>query len=136
MKKNKYPEFGTKLNADLKRAGKFSGFALRDKTALPTLNGPQREKVAKAILNHEQYMNYRGCKLQCRVTIPVVSLSCIRMIKKELKLLVNDLTEIQQQRTKSSFQRVLEAQERITWTHFRIKGKSSVTDKFGVHGLK
>tara|TARA_R100000664_G_C2758926_1_gene148195 strand:+ start:2985 stop:3431 length:447 start_codon:yes stop_codon:yes gene_type:complete len=126
-----YPQFGVKLNEDIKRYGKTKdindGFALRDKSMLPTLTGPQRSAVAKAVLDHEQYMNYRGVKIESRVSIPICSIKCIRMVRKELHLLYKDLYKIQRLKA-SVFERVMKAQERVTWTHFRIKTRSPASE--------
>ena len=129
-------KFGKILEAKIKKIGKknINGHNIGD--LFPTLTGPQRAKVAKAVLNHENYMYYKGAKTAVRMTIPIVDRKTIQSASQELKQLSKELQLIQRDTSKSVFQRCIDAQEAITRTNFSIKSRSDFWFLYGVHGVR
>ena len=129
-------KFGKILETRIKKIGKrnINGHNIAD--LFPTLTGPQREKVARAVLNHEHYMHYKGAKTAVRLTIPIVDRKTIRNASQELKQLAKDLQTIQRDTSKSVFQRCLDAQDAITRANFSIKSRSYFMFLYGIHGLR
>ena len=129
-------KFGKILETRIKKIGKrnINGHNIGD--LFPTLTGPQKEQVAKAVLNHEHYMHYKGAKTAVRMTIPIIDRKSIQSASQELKDLSRQLQTIQRDTSRSVFQRCVDAQEAITRTNFSIKSRSDFWFLYGVHGLR
>jgi|TARA_B100001093_G_C26053935_1_gene687561 hypothetical protein len=129
-------KFGKILETRIKKIGKrnINGHNIGD--LFPTLTGPQKEQVAKAVLNHEHYMHYKGAKTAVRMTIPIIDRKSIQSASQELKDLSRQLQTIQRDTSRSVFQRCVDAQEAITRTNFSIKSRSYFMSLYGIHGLR
>lgn len=129
-------KFGKILETRIKKIGKrnINGHNIGD--LFPTLTGPQKEQVAKAVLNHEHYMHYKGAKTAVRMTIPIIDRKSIQSASQELKDLSRQLQTIQRDTSRSVFQRCVDAQEAITRTNFSIKSRSHFMSLYGIHGLR
>ena len=129
-------KFGKILETRIKKIGKknINGHNIGD--LFPTLTGPQKEAVAKAVLNHEHYMHYKGAKTAVRMTIPIIDRKSIQSASQELKDLSRQLQTIQRDTSRSVFQRCVDAQGAITRTNFSIKSRSYFMSLYGIHGLR
>ena len=129
-------KFGKIIQSRIDKIGKrnINGHNLSDH--FPTLTGPQKEKVAKAVLNHEHYMHYKGARTAVRMTIPIISRKSIQSASQELKKLSRELQSIHRDTSKSVFQRCLDAQDAITRANFSIKSRSDFWYLYGIHGLR
>tara|TARA_X000001382_G_scaffold123623_1_gene107577 strand:+ start:95 stop:628 length:534 start_codon:yes stop_codon:yes gene_type:complete len=127
---------GKILASRIKETGPFSGAELRDGHVFPTLTGPQKEKIARLLLNGKEYLTYKDIRVAVRMTIPMVDIQMIKSASLHLRQLSRELRKISQDTSKSKFHRVLDAQEAIVSTNLSIKSTHGLFEMLGVHSLR
>lgn len=127
---------GKIMQKRIKETGKFSGAELRDGHVFPTLTGPQKEKIARMILNGKEYLTYKDLRIAVRMTIPMVDIQMIKSTARHLRLLSSELRKISKDTSKSKFQRVVESQEAVVKTNLSIKTTHGLFEMLGVHSLR
>jgi len=127
---------GKILAKRIKETGPFSGAELRDGHVFPTLTGPQKEKIARLLLNGKEYLTYKDIRVAVRMTIPMVDIQMIKSASLHLRQLSRELRKISQDTSKSKFHRVLDAQEAIVSTNLSIKSTHGLFEMLGVHSLR
>jgi hypothetical protein len=130
-------KLGKIIKHRIKQAGgkkNFTGGNLE--SLLPTLTGPQKEQVAKSILNHENYLIYRGHKTACRLTIPLMDRKTMQIASQELASVAREIRSISRNSKLPMLERVLQAQNVLTMCGFKIKSRSNFDILYGIHGLR
>lgn len=102
-----------------KKHGKITGHDL--KTSFKGLNGPQRERIARHLLQADEYLKYRDINLACRITIPLYDLKTAKVAARELGKLSRNLRQLANDKTREKFHRVLGCQKEIMLTSNIIK---------------
>ena len=118
---------GAIMKKRIKETGKFTGKELKDGLVFPTLTGPQKEKLARMLLDGKDYLQYRDLRVACTM---IASASRIFME------LGRTLREIKRDTTKSKFERVIKAQEAIVSANGTIKFDHGLYEMLGVHSLR
>ena len=132
---NKLP-IGKILAKRIKETGPFGGAELRDGHVFPTLTGPQKEKIARLLLNGKEYLTYKDIRVAVRMTIPMVDIQMIKSASTHLRQLSRELGKIHRDTSKSKFARVLDAQSAIVSTNLSIKTTHGLFEMLGVHSLR
>jgi len=127
---------GAMMKKRIKETGKFTGKELKDGLVFPTLTGPQKEKLARMLLDGKDYLQYRDIRVACRMTIPMVDITMIASASRIFMELGRELREIKRDTTKSKFERVIKAQEAIVTANGTIKFKHGLFEMLGVHSLR
>jgi len=127
---------GNILKKRIKETGDFSGAELRDGHVFPTLTGPQKEKIARMLLNGKEYLTYKDIRVAVRMTIPMVDIQMIKSTARHLRLLSAELRKISKDASKSKFERVIKAQEAVVETNLSIKTTHGLFEMLGVHSLR
>ena len=108
-------KLGKIIKHRIKQAGgkkNFTGGNLD--SLLPTLTGPQKEQVAKSILNHKNYLIYRGHKTACRLTIPLMDRKTMQIASQELASVAREIRSISRNSKLPMLERVIQAQNVLT----------------------
>lgn len=116
--------------------GSFGGAELRDGHVFPTLTGPQKEKIARMLLNGKEYLTYKDLRVAVRMTIPMVDIRMIKSTATHLRQLSMELRKIAKDTSKSKFERVIKAQEAVVKTNLSIKTTHGLFEMLGVHSLR
>tara|TARA_B100000768_G_scaffold75646_1_gene72292 strand:+ start:815 stop:1351 length:537 start_codon:yes stop_codon:yes gene_type:complete len=127
---------GKMLQKRIKETGEFGGMELRHGHVFPTLTGPQKEKIARMLLNGREYLTYKDIRVAVRMTIPIVDIKMIKSASTHLRQLSRELGKISRDASKSKFERVLKAQEAIVTTNLSIKTSHELIEMLGVHSLR
>ena len=127
---------GAIMKKRIKETGKFTGKELKDGLVFPTLTGPQKEKLARMLLDGKDYLQYRDLRVACRMTIPLVDITMIASASRIFMELGRTLREIKRDTTKSKFERVIKAQEAIVSANGTIKFDHGLYEMLGVHSLR
>ena len=114
---------GKTMRKRIKETGEFSGTELRHGAVFPTLTGPQKEKLARMLLDGQEYLRYKDIRVACRITIPLMDVRMIKSASKHLRELAKELSAISKDTNKSKFERVLMAQNAVVETNGNIKWK-------------
>jgi|TARA_R110000787_G_scaffold277267_2_gene386532 hypothetical protein len=127
---------GTTMKKRIKDTGQFTGKELKDGHVFPTLTGPQKEKIARLLLDGKEYLRYKDINVAVRMTIPLVDIKMIKSTSVHLRALSKVLNDIAKDTEKSKFERVLNAQQAIVSTNGSIKWKHGLFEMLGVHSLR
>ena len=127
---------GKILAKRIKETGPFGGAELRDGHVFPTLTGPQKEKIARLLLNGKEYLTYKDIRVAVRMTIPMVDIQMIKSASTHLRQLSRELSKIHRDTSKSKFARVLDAQSAIVSTNLSITTTHGLFEMLGVHSLR
>jgi len=127
---------GAIMKKRIKETGEFSGTELRHGAVFPTLTGPQKEKLARMLLDGQEYLRYKDIRVACRITIPLMDVRMIKSASKHLRDLAKELSAISKDTNKSKFERVLMAQNAVVETNGNIKWKHGLFEMLGVHSLR
>lgn len=87
----------------------------------------QANKVAKRVMNDQQYLQYRGLRPSCRITVPLLSVQNIREAAIAFRRLAKALDGIQKQSGLDPEQRVQLAQSETTACTHYLKYKAQRT---------
>tara|TARA_R110001592_G_scaffold105674_1_gene297239 strand:+ start:1019 stop:1534 length:516 start_codon:yes stop_codon:yes gene_type:complete len=127
---------GAIMKKRIKETGEFGGTELRHGHVFPTLTGPQKEKIARMLLDGKEYLRYKDINVACRITIPLMDVRMIKSASKHLRELAKELSAISKDTDKSKFERVLKAQQAVVETNGNIKWKHGLFEMLGVHSLR
>lgn len=127
---------GKIMQKRINETGSFGGRQLREGHVFPTLTGPQKEKIARMLLNGKEYLTYKDLRVAVRMTIPMVDISMIKSASTHFRQLSRELGKISRDASKSKFERVLKAQEAIVTTNLSIKTTHGLFEMLGVHSLR
>ena len=127
---------GAIMKKRIKETGEFTGKQLKDGHVFPTLTGPQKEKIARLLLDGKEYLRYKDINVAVRMTIPLVDIKMIKSTSVHLRALSKVLNSIAKDTEKSKFERVLKAQRAIVSTNGDIKWKHGLWEMLGINSLR